>query len=85
MIVLVSYDCCNCMVRELEKARFGKRTRPALHRNRSPLMGREGAAVRLVSCCTNPRKESVYIGIYVESYCLKAACSSPRSFGVVLS
>ena len=46
-----------CRVRELEKARFGKRMRPALYRNRSPLMRREGAAVRLVSCHTNPRKE----------------------------
>ena len=46
-----------CRVRELEKVRFGKRTRPALYRNRPPLMKQEGAAVRLVSCCTNPRKE----------------------------
>jgi len=38
-----------CRVRELEKARFRKRTRPALYRNRSPLMRREGAAVRLLS------------------------------------
>ena len=44
-------------VRELEKARFGKRTRPAVYRNGSPLMRREGAAVRLVSCYTDPRKE----------------------------
>ena len=29
---------CGCRVRELEKARFRKRTRPALYRNRSPLM-----------------------------------------------
>ena len=47
----------HCRVRELEKARFGKRMRPALYRNRSPLMRREGAAVRLVNGCTNPRKE----------------------------
>ena len=48
-------------VRELEKARFRKRMRLVLYRNRSPLMRREGAAVRLVSCCTNPRKElSIY-------------------------
>ena len=40
----------------VEKARFGK-MRPALYRNRSPLMKQEEAAVRLVSCCTNPRKE----------------------------
>ena len=46
-----------CRVKELEKARFRKRMRPALYRNRLPLMRREGAAVRLVSCCTNPRKE----------------------------
>ena len=46
-----------CRVRELEKARFGKRTRPALYRTILPLMRRERAAVRLVSCCTNPRKE----------------------------
>jgi len=46
-----------CSVRELEEARFGKRTRLAIYGNRSPLMRREGAAVRLVSCCTNPRKE----------------------------
>ena len=47
-------------VRELEKARFRKR-KPILYRNRSPLMRREGAAVRLVSCYTNPRKElSIY-------------------------
>jgi len=75
----------HCRVRELEKARFRKRTRLALYRNRSPLMRQEGAAVRLVSCCTNPRKEYVYIGICVESYCLKGACSSPRLFRVVIS
>ena len=39
-----------CKVRELEKVRFGKRTRPALYRNTSALMRQEGAAVRLVSC-----------------------------------
>ena len=42
----------SCRVRESEKARFGKRTSPALYRKRSPLMRREGAAVRLASCCT---------------------------------
>ena len=42
---------------ELEKARFRKRRRPALYRNRSPLMRLEGAAVRLVSCFTDLRKE----------------------------
>ena len=46
-----------CRVKESEKVRFRKRTRPALDRNRSPLMRLEGAAVRLVSCCTDPRKE----------------------------
>ena len=69
-----------CRVRELEKARFGKRMRPALYRNRSPLLRQERAAVRLASCCHNPRKQKVYIGIYVESCCLKGACSSPRLF-----
>ena len=43
--------------RELEKVRFRKRTRPAVYRNGSPLMRREGAAVSLVSCCTYPRRE----------------------------
>ena len=33
-----------CRVRELEKARFGKRMRLALYRNRSPLMRREGGS-----------------------------------------
>ena len=46
-----------CKVRELEQARFRKRMRPALYRNRSPLMRWEGAAVRLVSCYTNLRNE----------------------------
>ena len=59
--------------------------RPALYRNRSPLMRWKGAAVRLVSCCTNPRNEQVYLGIYVELYCIKGTCSSPRLFGVVIS
>ena len=44
-------------VRELDKVRFRKRRRLALYRNRSPLMRWEGAAVRLASCCTYPRKE----------------------------
>ena len=35
-----------CRVRELEKARFRIRMRPALSRNRLPLMRPEGAAVR---------------------------------------
>ena len=47
----------DCQVRELEKARFRKRTRLALYRNRSPLMRREGAAVRIARCCAYPRKE----------------------------
>ena len=46
-----------CRVRELEKTRFGKRMRPALYRNRSPSMRQEWAAVRLLSCCTNSRKQ----------------------------
>ena len=54
---LLGFGTKKCRVRELEKARFGKRKRPALHRNRSPLTRQEGAAVRIVSCCTNPRKE----------------------------
>ena len=54
------FNITNCRVRELEEARFGKRIRPALHRNRSPLMRREGAAVRLESCCTTQEK-SKYI------------------------
>ena len=49
-----------CKVRELEKARFRKRTRAALHRNRSPLMRQEGAAVRLVSA-TLTQEKSKYI------------------------
>lgn len=47
----------DCRVRKLEKAKFGKRTRPAIYRSGSPLTRREGAAVSLVSCCTNPRKQ----------------------------
>ena len=46
-------------VRDLEKGRFWKRTRPELYRNRSSLMRWEGAAVRLVSCYTNPRKKYI--------------------------
>ena len=46
-----------CKVRELEKVRFRIRTRLALYRNRSLLIRQEGSAVRLVSCCTSPRKE----------------------------
>ena len=46
-----------CKVKELEKAKFRKRMRLALYKNRSPLIRREGEAVRLVSCCTYPRKE----------------------------
>ena len=58
---LPGFSTKKCRVRELEKARFGKRMRLALYRNRSLLMRREGAAVRLVRCCTNPRKElSIY-------------------------
>ena len=50
-----------CSIRVLEKARFRKTMRPAFYRNRSPLMRWERAAVRLVSCCTNPRSEWIYI------------------------
>ena len=53
-----------CRLRELEKLRFGKRMRLALFRNRSPLMRREGAAVRLLSCCTTQQK-SKYIQTYM--------------------
>ena len=54
---LFGFGTKKCRVKELEKARFGKRMRLALYRNRSLLMRRDGAAVRLVRCCTNPRKE----------------------------
>ena len=54
---LLGFGTKKCRVRELEKLRFRERRRLALYRNRPPLMRREGAAVRLVSCCTNPRKE----------------------------
>ena len=57
LYLFYTHDLENCKVRELEKARFRKRMRPALYRNRSPLMRREGAAVRLGSRCPNPRKE----------------------------
>ena len=36
-----------CKVKELENVRFRERMRPMLYRNRSPLIRREGAAVRL--------------------------------------
>ena len=49
-----SFEYACCRVKELEKARFRKRMRPTLYRNRSPLMRREGAAVRLVSCWRIP-------------------------------
>ena len=35
---LPGFSTKKCRVRELENMRFGKRRRPALHRNRSPLM-----------------------------------------------
>ena len=60
---LLSVVCVQCRVRELEKVRFGKRMRPALYRSRSSLIRRAGAAVRLVSCFTDPSKEEVYTGI----------------------
>ena len=34
-------------VRELEKVRFRKRMRPALYRNKSPLMRREGGSSQI--------------------------------------
>ena len=46
-----------CKVRELEKARFRKRTRLALYRNRSPLMRQEGAAVRPENCYPKSRRK----------------------------
>ena len=49
---LPGFSTKKCRVRELEKVKFGERTRPALYRNRSPSMRRERAAVRLVSCWT---------------------------------
>ena len=54
---LLGFGTKKCRVRELEKVKFGKRTRLALYGNRSPIIRQEGAAARLVSCCTNPRKE----------------------------
>ena len=54
---LLGFRHQKCRVRELEKARFRKITRPALYGNRSHLMRQEGAAVRLVSCCIYPRKQ----------------------------
>ena len=63
---------------------LSKFLRPAHYKNRSPLMRWEGAAFRLASCCSNLRNEKVYIGVYVESYCLKGAYSSPRLFRVFL-
>ena len=80
VVALGLRSCGMCRVKKLGKVKFGKMRIRALFRNRSPLMRREGAAVRLVSCCANPRKEEVYIGIHVESYCLKGAWSSPRLF-----
>ena len=35
---LPGFGTKKCRVRELEKAKFGKRTRLALYRNRTPLM-----------------------------------------------
>ena len=48
-----------CKVRELEKARLEKKKKMklALYRKRSPLVRREGAAVRLVRCCAKSRRE----------------------------
>ena len=70
-----------CKVKGLEKVRFGKRTRPALYRDRSPLMRRGGAAVRLVSCCARSRGEYVYTeNIYAERYCFEGVCFSSILF-----
>ena len=56
---LLGFGTKKCKVRELEKVRFKKKKkmRLALYRNRSPLMRREGAAVRLVGCCAKSRRE----------------------------
>ena len=43
---LPGFGTKKCRVRELEKMRFRERMRPALYRNRSPLMRQEGAVVR---------------------------------------
>ena len=48
-----------CKVREVEKARFGKRMSLALYRNISSLLRQEGAAVRLVNCCAKSRREYI--------------------------
>ena len=74
-----------CRVRGLEKARFRKRMRLALTLPLSHTFNeaRRGSS-QIRSCCTNPRKEEVYTGMYVESYCPKGAYS-PRLFRVVIS
>ena len=64
-------DWTELKVKGVRKERFRKSKRPALYRNRSPLMRREGAAVILASCCTNLRNKWVYIVMHVESYCLR--------------
>ena len=48
-----------CKVREVEKARFGKRMSLALYRNISSLLRQEGAAVRLLNCCAKSRREYI--------------------------
>ena len=53
---LLGFDTKKCRVRELEKTRFRKRTRPGLNRNRSPLMRQNGAVVRLVSATLTQEK-----------------------------
>ena len=70
----------NCKVKELEKVRFGERTRPILYRNRSPLMRREGAAVRSVGCCAKKRVGIYRKHIYAEIHCLEGVCFSSRLF-----
>ena len=70
----------NCRVRELEKLRFRERRRLALYRNRSPLMRREGAAVRSVGCCAKKRVGIYRKHIYAEIHCLEGVCFSSRLF-----
>ena len=44
---LLSVVCVQCRVRGIEKARFGKRMRPALYRSRSSLIRRAGASSQI--------------------------------------
>ena len=54
---LLGFNTKICRVRELEKAKFRKRTRLALYRNRSPLMRPERGSSQISECYTNSRKE----------------------------